>query len=156
MLSVMLVLPFTSLPTVVDLSLHVFQWYVFDSEDCWTSEDESVDIREGSTVRVRIEGLDIDAGVIVSLLFNCCYRYLYWTVLFLIWIFVPSSNILSYGGLWFFSSDCDWIYQRFLLGPNNVISVLYAGIGGSFTTSCCGNQNEFTLVFVFQLIMTAR
>ena len=32
--------------------------------DCWVSEDETVEIREGSVVRLRIIGLVIDAGVI--------------------------------------------------------------------------------------------
>jgi DNA-directed RNA polymerase II subunit RPB7 len=30
--------------------------------DCWVSEDEKVEIREGSLVRVRIIGLNFDAG----------------------------------------------------------------------------------------------
>ena len=34
------------------------------SGDCWVSEDETVEIREGSVVRLRIIGLVIDAGVI--------------------------------------------------------------------------------------------
>jgi DNA-directed RNA polymerase subunit E'/Rpb7 len=36
------------------------------SGDCWVSEDETVEIREGSVVRLRIIGLTIDADVIVS------------------------------------------------------------------------------------------
>lgn len=34
------------------------------TNDCWQSEDEKVEIREGSIVRLRIIGLVIDAGVI--------------------------------------------------------------------------------------------
>jgi hypothetical protein len=36
------------------------------------SEDEAVEIKEGSVVRLRIIGLNIDAGVIVSIYF--CFR----------------------------------------------------------------------------------
>ena len=35
------------------------------SGDCWVSEDETVEIREGTIVRLRIIGLTIDAEVIV-------------------------------------------------------------------------------------------
>ena len=35
--------------------------------DCWVSEDETVEIREGSIVRLRIIGLVIDAGVISAI-----------------------------------------------------------------------------------------
>ena len=35
------------------------------SGDCWVSEDETVEIREGTLVRLRIIGLTIDAEVIV-------------------------------------------------------------------------------------------
>ena len=35
--------------------------------DCWMSEDETVEIREGSIVRLRIIGLVIDAGVISAI-----------------------------------------------------------------------------------------
>ena len=34
--------------------------------DCWISEDETVEIKEGSVVRLRIIGINIDAGKIVS------------------------------------------------------------------------------------------
>ena len=39
---------------------------IYSTSDCWVSEDETVNIREGSIVRLRIIGLVIDAGVIVS------------------------------------------------------------------------------------------
>ena len=32
------------------------------SGDCWVSEDEKVEIREGSVVRLRVIGISIDAG----------------------------------------------------------------------------------------------
>ena len=35
--------------------------------DCWTSQDEKVEIREGSVVRLRIIGLNIDAGAITAI-----------------------------------------------------------------------------------------
>lgn len=35
--------------------------------DCWVSEDETVEIKEGSLVRLRIIGLIIDAGVISAI-----------------------------------------------------------------------------------------
>ena len=35
--------------------------------DCWVSDDEKVEIREGSLVRLRILGLTIDAGIISAI-----------------------------------------------------------------------------------------
>ena len=35
--------------------------------DCWVSDDDKVEIREGSLVRLRIIGLVIDAGVISAI-----------------------------------------------------------------------------------------
>jgi DNA-directed RNA polymerase II subunit RPB7 len=37
------------------------------SGDCWVSEDEKVEIREGSLVRVRIIGLNFDAGSMTAI-----------------------------------------------------------------------------------------
>ncbi len=39
--------------------------------DCWMSEDGAVEIKEGNIVRLRIIGLNIDAGVIVSSCTSC-------------------------------------------------------------------------------------
>lgn len=44
----------------------LFLFLFFCFRDTWISEDETVNIREGSIVRLRIIGLVIDAGVIVS------------------------------------------------------------------------------------------
>lgn len=39
--------------------------YIYDIGDCWISEDETVEIREGSIVRLRVIGVSpVDAGVI--------------------------------------------------------------------------------------------
>ena len=33
--------------------------------DCWVSEDEEVEIKEGSVVRLRLMGLTVEAGTMV-------------------------------------------------------------------------------------------
>jgi hypothetical protein len=34
--------------------------------DCWATDDQEIEIKEGSIVRLRIQGLTIEAGAIVS------------------------------------------------------------------------------------------
>ena len=53
-------------------NISIFSFLYF--RDTWISEDETVNIREGSIVRLRIIGLVIDAGVIVSYI---NYSYLF-------------------------------------------------------------------------------
>eukprot|EP00601_Ochromonadales_sp_CCMP2298_P003154 CAMPEP_0173172422 /NCGR_PEP_ID=MMETSP1141-20130122/2299_1 /TAXON_ID=483371 /ORGANISM="non described non described, Strain CCMP2298" /LENGTH=163 /DNA_ID=CAMNT_0014094455 /DNA_START=53 /DNA_END=544 /DNA_ORIENTATION=- len=53
-------------PLVIFVSRHNMPDDVsFDASagDCWVSEDERVEIREGSLVRVRLIGLNFDAGM---------------------------------------------------------------------------------------------
>jgi hypothetical protein len=34
--------------------------------DCWCSDDQETEIREGVVVRLRVTGITVDAGCIVS------------------------------------------------------------------------------------------
>ena len=71
-------------------------WYATFRDDSWISDDESVDIRGGSTVRVRIEGLDIDAGVIVSLMVTRDIEILFFIYRsYLVLFFSPQTAIGS-------------------------------------------------------------
>lgn len=36
--------------------------------DCWATDDQEIEIKEGSVVRLRIQGFTIEAGAIVSVL----------------------------------------------------------------------------------------
>jgi DNA-directed RNA polymerase subunit E'/Rpb7 len=40
---------------------------LFSIGDCWITDDETVEIREGTIVRLRIIGLVIDAGIISAI-----------------------------------------------------------------------------------------
>ena len=46
-----------------------------DRGDCWCSDDQEVEISEGSIVRLRIMGVTVDAGAIVSYTNVCIVLY---------------------------------------------------------------------------------